>query len=956
MYRNTRYDAQDYSALGLGAGRMPTQGRPLSVVNGKTYCAGSRFYIVGHHIANQTWGSLFSSSTRAEIDTIVADWVATGVNAVCVMQQDQHGLARPNSSHARRPVGCWDNGMAWESGLTWAAGDTCYYTDTSGFTRVTRRYYCDTGGAGSTGSTGPTGTNLTINGITDGSAKWHYLGAAYQSYNEQFWTGDGTAAGFDYFMDACGRAGIYVMIRFDQWVTLFQKLNGGYQLNGSAGGSGGNLATHRFLWPLNGTGGTVNLLQAFLDHLDQWLTRVNSVNGRRYADDHTLLGFDPLNEQGMANAFFSSSDSAGSNTWDYFCKVGSTTPGSTEPVSAIVAWWDAKFLAWYQATYGSTPAVDYGKANTLPVYRYGSAGVTGTLGPNVAARDRFYDGTVAGGWVVRVARFIREVEAEFCTTIKNHVRSRSAHALRSFGQAAYVFQSTLALGDFCDNHFYPNATVTDSNNATTSVTGGSGASAIGATWAANELKLVFSAAQTALVGQSIRFLQTSGGSFTEVCPVASLSQTNIANDTINLTRVGDPGGLASTAPKASFKATFPTVDNNTWPFHNATAGDAANTRMHYWDAATPTTESNYDRAGGWAGQSGAGTYNTLRDCYLYGKAAICTELGERGLAGPQKGLYRTAYTLFDLLQGGSGGFHFSWVNGFLAPTNGEHNIPGDGASWIDAIAMTLMVRCVGELPNEDIAHIADADIDALFGRKNSTDTAWTALNGQSAGYSQYADYAAWRAIAMRRLKLALDGTSVPSAWTVPSLPNTGWTNPDLASASTGLLFWWYNFGTLIYENSKCAIIMGRIPTDTAAASPAPLPLPISKLQCATSDGLAWYGRVMWLSLDGSDLGVGRSVLITYCYPRDQSQVARRFFVDSGPTGRVEMLDGDDQPDTDSSKQPGVVMRNGLRVKLTMAGAKAATVPERYGAMRTHGAHYKSGALWINPSRPLIVLG
>ena len=120
------------------------------------------------------------------------------------------------------------------------------------------------------------------------------------------------------------------------------------------------------------------------------------------------------------------------------------------------------------------------------------------------------------------------------------------------------------------------------------------------------------------------------------------------------------------------------------------------------------------------------------------------------------------------------------------------------------------------------------------------------------------------------------------------------------------------------------------------------------MQVATADGLAWYGRVMWLSLDGSDLGVGRSVLITYCYPRDESQVARRFFVDTGPTGRVEMLDGDMQPSTDASKQPGVVMRNGLRVKLTMPAAKRATVIERYGAVREHGAHYKSGALWVAP--------
>ena len=36
--------------------------------------------------------------------------------------------------------------------------------------------------------------------------------------------------------------------------------------------------------------------------------------------------------------------------------------------------------------------------------------------------------------------------------------------------------------------------------------------------------------------------------------------------------------------------------------------------------------------------------------------------------------------------------------------------------------------------------------------------------------------------------------------------------------------------------------------------------------------------------------------------------------------------------------------------------QTARVIERYGSTRTHGAHYKSGALWLYPERPLIVLG
>ena len=207
MQRNTRYDRQDYSALGLSAGRQPTLGYPLSVVDGKLQRAGQRFYIVGDHISSPDPGARWHSSATRARSTPSWPIGGDGANAVCVMEQDQYGLARPNSKpRAAR----WAAGTtAWPGrAASRTAGDICYNTDTSGFTRVTRRYYCDVGGASSTGSTGPTGTNATPSSITDNVARWHYLGPAYQSYNEQFWTGNGTAAGFDYFAwtPAGGRA------------------------------------------------------------------------------------------------------------------------------------------------------------------------------------------------------------------------------------------------------------------------------------------------------------------------------------------------------------------------------------------------------------------------------------------------------------------------------------------------------------------------------------------------------------------------------------------------------------------------------------------------------------------------------------------------------------------------------------------------------------------------------
>lgn len=943
MWRNTRYDLQQYSHLGLADSAI-TWGNPIRVSAGRLTRGGAPFYVNGHGLHAQTYGSIHATATRAEIDTLVGYWRDTGVNALSVMEMEHYGLAISGTQKGR-PTSCWDNGYQWTTSKTWTAGDVCYTLDTSGFTRVTRRYLCDTGGAGATSGSGPTGTTATINGISDGAAaKWHYIGPAYESYLETFWTGDGNSAGFDYLMDACGRAGIYVMIRFDRWETVFQHLTDGYQCNGSSGVSGGNLSFHRMLWPLDGTSGTVDMMQGIMDHLDQWLTRVNSVNGRRYADDHTLLGFDVLNEQGLANGFFNSSDSASSNTWDYLCKAGSTTGGSTEPNSAIVAWWDAKFLAWYQDTYSSTPAIDYGKANTLPVYRY-----TGALGPNVAARDRYYAGSTAGVWVTRVARFLRETEAEFVTTIRDHVRSRSAHALFQAGQLAYVFPTTVALGDICDSHTYGNATNTSSNPVTDTITSGGGK---GVSWVAGTLTAVFSAAPTRslLVGQKVRVTQTSGGSWTEVVTIATVYTTTTANDSFTATGVADPVTIGGTQVSAT--VVLPTIDNNVWALHAATAGDTASTRMHYYDATAPGQEVNYDIAG-WAGQSGLGIYNTLRDNYISGLATLCTERGERGLAGPQKGMHHAIYTLIDLLQGGSGSFNFAFANADVAPLVGEHNTPGDGSAWLTNIEIALMARCVSALPNTDTASAVATDFDAIFARRNSTDTQPTFVNGLSCGYAQFAPAAVWQSLWHKRLRLDIGSSSSSSVYS-PTIASTGWTNPDLTDASTGLLFLWYNMGVAAYENAKCAIYIGRIPTDTGAAGPSPLPLPLVKLRASTIDGKAWYGRVMWLSLDGSDLGVGRSVLISYCYPRDEQQVARRFIVDSG-TPRVEMLDGDMGPSTpDSAMQPGVVLRNGLEIRLTSPRALRATRYVQDQAAEYYAA-YSGGQVYLQPRDPLIVL-
>ena len=82
--------------------------------------------------------------------------------------------------------------------------------------------------------------------------------------------------------------------------------------------------------------------------------------------------------------------------------------------------------------------------------------------------------------------------------------------------------------------------------------------------------------------------------------IATVFTTTTTNDSFTATGVADPTTFGGTQVSASI--VLPTIDENTWPLHNATAGDAANTRMHYWDSATPGVESNYDRAGGGQGR------------------------------------------------------------------------------------------------------------------------------------------------------------------------------------------------------------------------------------------------------------------------------------------------------------------------------------------------------------------
>lgn len=956
MFRNTRSDRQDYSALGL-APPAPTWGYPLTVVGEEIRRAGAKRYINGQGFHAQTYGSMYSSRTRAELDSLLDGMAASGVNAISVMEMESWGLA-PSGQLARRPVGMFNVGVVYAANITWAVGDRTTTLDTSGNTRVRRRYVCSTPGAGGSNATGPTGTGTAIT-PSGSTAKWDYEGVGYSGVNEQFFTGDGTSAGFDYFLDACGRRGIYVDIRFDKWEQVFQTLNGGYACNGRAGVSGGNLSFGRGVWPLDGTSGNVDMVTAMKSHLNQFLDRINSVNGRRYGDDHTIAEIDILNEQGVAYWYFNtaSTSSPTANTFDYLCHAGSSMAGGSqsEPNAAIVAWWDAAWLAWYQAKYpGHTPNGDFpGRFDTLPCFAYTT--LNAGAANNIAQRATYRSFTSGGDdYLKRVAEFLIDSEASFVSVLIAHIRSKSSHIKLHIGQHPWLFASTHALGDIVDTHAYGGATTSNGNPNTDTITAGGGN---GVSWAGGTLTVVFSASpsRALLVGQGIRVTQTSGGSWTGIVTIATVFTTTTTNDSFTATGVPDPVTIAGT--KVSATAELPAVDYAGGLFHAATAVNTASTRIHYRDPATPDVQSNLDLPG-YVGQSGLGPLAQMLDNMHLGKPCHATEFSPgRGITThPTKGAYTLSYVLLDLLQGGSGVYSFAWVNATVQTGAAEHSIPGDGERMLQTQIIGLLARYVTPFPSADIVYAQKSDYTTFYSKFNTTDTGVAHIFGQTYGYAEntLGGGSYWQAVLNKRLRFDYGNASAPGTQTYPNPPsNALWTHPELNNATTGLYFVWCGMGCHGYENAKAVFIEGRLPTDSVASS-----LPLSKLQFSTLDGKAWYGRIVWISLDGSDLGVGRSALYTWCYSREEVQQFRRLAV-SGGVGYCEHLLNDFTAlysTGDAATQPGVVMRDGLRLQLAMpSDAQKASIIERYGTQREHPAFTASGWMTLLPTAPLLVL-
>lgn len=935
MFVNSKYDDR-YSTLGL-APSGPTVGNPIAASSEGLRRGGSKFYANGHHMASQVFGTSWGAGTRAEIDAHLNALVAAGVNFVGMMGFESFGRVH-SGPQAGRQIGCFDLGYLFSSltGRNWAVGERCITTDGSGIRRV---YECTTGGVWSGSATGPT----VASGSQTATATFLFKHIAGSVYSEEFFVGSSVtgSAGLDYFMHACSVRGIYVMMRFNVWDLVISGRTG-YPLNG-----GGNLGSMFGVWPFDGEYGTPTVRTFMRDHIATFLDRINSVNGRRYGDDHTLAIINPWNEMGLAYWFYNSTSatSPSGNTFDRMCFQGSSTSANdpANPTALYVAAWDSKFAAWYASTFGTTPASDYGKLNTLPCNGYTSA-----MGSNVAARNDYRSGVTGNdyAWRKRVNRFLREAEATMVADMQSWLRTKSAHVLQLPGQSSWMFVTSIALGDICGVHYYDNSSTTSSNTftATGKATGGGGAS-----WAAGVLTVLLKGtgatgpdtSHPLSTGQYVRV--TAGGMSSEVVgPITAINTTDFTAP-----RVGDPGGLGT---PVDCTVILPTNDdtNNIWA--GEPPGDPATTRTHVWMAGS-NAEANSDASGGWSGNANYGQMPAARSAHVQGRPKLTSELGNRAVAPPSSGIYYVMYSLFDLLQGGSGSMRFAWIARPDTISAAEHSIGGDGSAFLSTMLVSLMARYITPFPTEDATQVTTDDIDDWYSKKNSNVA--ENYSGNGAGWAQLVasleltgQDSQWHAFMHNRLRTKISSSSAKTDVTYTHA-STGWTHPELNNAATvGRLYHQRNIGTVVYENPKIIVMGGRFRNATDSAE-------CSRLSLNASDGFYWQGLVAAASLDGSDLGTGRFALFHWMYARDEAQRFRRHAM-SGRNQYVEMLDGDLA--SASTPQPGVVLRNGLRVNITMPAAKTARVIERYGVTRSHGAFYKAGALSVYPRRPLIVIG
>lgn len=767
----------------------------------------------------------------------------------------------------------------------------------------------------------PDGLALCSSGTFNGRPIGCWASGAFAAYNPQFWTGDGVAAGFDYFLDACRLRGMYVSLRFNDWNQVFTG-------KGATAPTGNTLFIG--LYHFNGEGGTPTLKTWFKAHLAQFLSRQNSRNSLLNSADYTLGMINTLNEQSYHRFYFVSTNASSptSNTFDNMCKNGGTA------AALYVTAFDADFVAWHTAKFGSGPTANGSGITAMPCHAY-----TGSMGGSVAARSTF---NVKANFTdperQRIAQYWAELEGNFHTEIKAYVKSLVPHILYSAGQGSYVGHQAEVISDFSDYHQY-HQTINTTGNAQTIDDGVASQTAKG-NWTTGTLTVTLGGTgapdgnHTLVTGQKARVTRKSGSpAFSQILDITQTSSVTFT------AAISDPTFGAN----EPLTVVLPGRTGNDCYLHgNPPTDNTAGSTRTYQSLATATPPSIVDVAS-FQGQGNYGFYTTqFRNAKHTGKPSIASENGAKGLAHTAQVQHPLLTHIFDAMQGGSGSCQFTVIN--ASPMQvGEHCWQGHGTNFMVSEMISLMRRFGGITTlalNETV--IQESDIYAWRSKENLTDL-YTGVDFGWLTLIQDADLTnginvLYDAFLRAKLRWRLAGTTAKGAAPsgTPSF-STGNNLPNMTDANVCLVYYHRNTGYLRVETPKMQLVIGRIPNTVT----------LSKMAVSTIDGKYWYGVCAWLSEDGSNLGVGNSRLYQMMYPREQEQ----WFARCPETANLDMLDtgfGNATP------VPGIVFRDQLEVQLTSPRALVAT-RSAGGQKGKIYAPYSGGKVYLQPPDPRILL-
>lgn len=839
---------------------------------------------------------------------------------------------------------------------------------------------------------------------------WTTTGAT--AYWDEFWSGSGEWAGFDYFVDACRRRGIYMALRWHVWQSVFTGVNGL-----SVPESSSNDA-FQGLWHCDGSNGTPDLNQMMKDHVAVFLNHVNTVNGIRLGDDYTLAIFNTFNERGYHPFYYGTTGTTNpdAGTFDEMVDAGGTRN------AMYVHDLDARYVAWHTAAYGAGPTWNGVSVTALPCFAFSDppgASINARPGPNEPFRVHWTTNSAGTATQYterqRVAEFWEWLCDAFHADFKAYVKSLAPHVLYSSAQGTYHLHADMEQSDILDTHCYqyPSNTVQANGNYQLDT-------AVTLAWAAGTLTVTAVAPNSThalVVGQPIRvvadatygslgvttFMWKPGRAFSVnsfcvtsdnrvyKCTTGGTTSTTSAGPTGTGTGIADGSCVwsriwsevvtiatvlsstsfdgASTDPgTVSGMVVMPGLGSNQCLLHVNPATDGADTIV---PANLLGTVQDVVLADGFNGDAtGLGNIynavfrigNTLADRPRYS-----SEMGMQGLSVTAHVQHPLLYTIYDLLQGGNGWTWFALINGAPIQYPGDHTLQSHGTTLLMMELITLINRygAIPALSGLDETVVSMSDIYQHCAYRTTApfpDGGYTGGLGFSKLVSTLelaGEDGQWGGFVHERLRYSI-GASAKTNVTHGLPTAAGGTLNGMTDANVCRMYMSRNTGYLTVETPYLSLAVGRIPGGGlgpgSTSSTALTRMSIERPKDTTKH---WYGAVAWVSDNGVALGAagGSSRVYSMMYPRTEDQQFAAIRRNSSSDSHCATLDGGYGEYTPASAiLPGYVLPEDMRLKLVMATTSpAAYVSERDARRRRHPAFHASGNLIIYPSQGRVLI-